>query len=131
MSKYIVFSEIVFKDRGLLLAALGDIGYAQIEQGETLALYGYKGDRRAETAQIVVRRTHLGSASNDLGFARTDSGYIPILSEYDRAALHGGRLLPKLRTAYAERVVERVRGRLKGSARRVTEGSVTKIRVRY
>jgi len=131
VSKYIVFKEIVFKDRELLLAALADIGYARIEEGEALPLYGYRGDRRTETAQIAVRRAHLGFASNDLGFARIDAGYVPIISEYDRRALRGGRLLPELRAAYAERVVERVRNRLRGSARRVTEGSVTKIRVRF
>lgn len=131
MSKYVVYREIVFKDRGLLLGALSDIGYAQVEEGEALPLFGYEGDRREETAELVVRQAHLGPASNDLGFARTEGGYVPIVSEYDRGALLGGRLLPRLRAAYAERVVERVKGRLRGSARRTTEGSVTKVRVRY
>jgi hypothetical protein len=45
--------------------------------------------------------------------------------------LHGGRLVPALRTAYAERVVEEVQRRLRGTARREVEGSVVKIRVRF
>ncbi len=131
MSKYMHFDEFVLKDRRLLLAALADLGYTQVEEGEALPLYGYQGDRRPETAELVVRRRHLGSASNDLGFARTPAGYVPIVSEYDQRALHGGRLLVKLRTAYSERVVEEVRRRLHGTARRAVEGNVVRITVRY
>ncbi len=131
MSKYLVYQEIVFKDRRLLLAALADLGYGEVEEGEALSLYGYQGDRRPETAELVVRRRHLGSASNDLGFARTPQGYIPIISEYDQRVLHGGKLLAMLRTAYSERVVEAVTRRLHGTARRTVEGNVIKIKVRF
>ena len=131
MSKYLVFHDLALKDRRLLLAALADIGYAEVEEGEALPLYGYQGDRRPETAELVVRRRHLGSASNDLGFARTPAGYVPIVSEYDQRVLHGGQLLVKLRTAYSERVVEEVRRRLHGTARRTVEGDVVRITVRY
>ena len=131
MSKYLVFQDYVLKDRRLLLAALADLGYTEVEEGEALPLYGYQGDRRPETAELVVRRRHLGSASNDLGFARTPAGYVPIVSEYDQRVLHGGQLLVKLRTAYSERVVEEVRRRLHGAARRTVEGDVVRITVRY
>src|SRR4051794_9957402 len=90
MSKYLTFPEVLFKDRRLLLAALTDLGYAAVEEGEALPLYGYQGDRRPETAQLVVRRRHLGSASNDVGFTRMPAGYVPIVSEYDQRTLHGG-----------------------------------------
>ena len=131
MSKYLVFQDYVLKDRRLLLAALADLGYTEVEEGEALPLYGYQGDRRPETAELIVRRRHLGSASNDLGFARTPAGYVPIVSEYDQRVLHGGQLLVKLRTAYSERVVEEVRRRLHGTARRTVEGNVVRITVRY
>ena len=131
MSKYLSFPEVIFKDRRLLLGALTDLGYAGVEEGEALPLYGYRGDRRAETAEIVVRRQHLGSASNDVGFVRTDRGYTPVVSEYDRGALLGGQFLPKLRTAYSERVVEEVKRRLHGTTRRTMEGSLVKIKVRF
>ncbi len=131
MSKYLVYPEIVFKDRRLLLAALADLGYAEVAEGEALPLYGYQGDRRPETAELVVRRRSLGSASNDLGFARTSGGFVPIISEYDQRVLHSGQLLAKLRTAYSERVVEAVARRLHGTARRTVEGSVVKITVRF
>ena len=101
MSKYLVFRVVVFKDWRLLLAALADLGYTEVEEGEVLPLYGYQGDRRPETAQLVVRRQYLGVASNDLGFARTAEGYVPILSEYDQRALHGGQFLVRLPTPYS------------------------------
>src|SRR5437763_4906404 len=112
MSKYLTFPEVVFKDRRLLLATLADLGYTEVDEGEALPLYGYQGDRRPETAELVVRRRHLGSASNDVGFARTPAGYVPIVSEYDQRTLHGGRFLVELRTAYNERVIDEVRRRL-------------------
>ena len=131
MSKYLLFDAVVFKDRRLLLAALADLGYSDVEEGEVLSLFGYLGDRRPETAQIVVRRRCLDSASNDLGFVRSAQGYIPVLSEYDQRVLHGGQFLVKLRTAYNDRVVAEVTRRLHGTAQRVVEGHLEKIRVRY
>jgi len=131
MSKYLTFPDVVFKDRRLLLAALADLGYADVETGEALPLYGYQGDRRSETAEIVVRRQHIGAASNDLGFQRTSEGYVPIVSEYDLRVLQGSQFLARLRTAYSERVVEEVRKRLRGTARRTVEGNVVKIKVRF
>ena len=131
MSKYLTFPEIAFKDRRLLLAALGQIGFTDFEEGEQLPLYGYQGDRRPETAEIVVRRQVIGPASNDLGFTRTPTGYVPIVSEYDERTLLAGQFLPRLRTAYGEAVVEEVRRRVHGTAHRTVEGGVVKIRVRY
>ena len=131
VSKFLTFPDIVFKDRRLLLAALADLGYRDVDEGEALPLHGYQGDRRPETAELVVRRHHLGRLSNDLGFARTPAGYVPIVSDYDQRALHGGRLLPKLRAAYSERVVAELQRRLRGTAQRRVEGGLIKITVRY
>jgi hypothetical protein len=73
MSKYLLFADIVFKDRRLLLAALADLSYTDVEEGQALPLYGYLGDQRPETAAIVVRRRSLDAASNDLGLVRQAS----------------------------------------------------------
>jgi hypothetical protein len=131
VSKYLAYPQIIFKSRELLLGALAELGYTLVEQGEALPLYGYLGDRRPETAALVVRRQQIGSGSNDLGFARSADGYFPIISDFDRRTLLGGQFLPRLRVAYAERVVETVRKRLRASVRRTTEGSVVKLCVRY
>ncbi len=53
MCKYITFTDIVFKERRLLQAALADLGYTEVEEGESLALFGYHGDRRPETAETM------------------------------------------------------------------------------
>ena len=131
MSKYLTFPDVLFKDRRLLLAALTDIGFPIVEEGRELPLYGYQGDRRAETAEIVVRRQHIGRASNDLGFVRTPDGYVPIVSEFDGRTLLGGEFLVRLRTAYSEQVVQEVRRRVHGTAIRRLEGQTIKIAVRY
>ena len=131
MSKYLTFSDIVFKDEALLLAALADVGYTEVERGESLSLYGYHGDQRAERAQLVVRRQHIGHASNDLGFARAEQGYTPIISEYDQRTMLDGQFLPRLRTAYNERVVETLQRRLHGTLRREQHGAVLKMKIRY
>lgn len=63
--------------------------------------------------------------------ARTPAGYVPILSEYDQQTLRGGRFLPELRVAYGEGVVAEILRRVRGTARRVVEGQLVKIRVHY
>jgi hypothetical protein len=131
MSKYLTFTDVVFTNQALLLAALADLGYADVERGEGLSLYGYQGDVRKESAEIVVRRRFIGPASNDLGFARTSEGYTPIVSEYDLRTLHDGKFVARLRAAYNERVVGEMQRRLRGSLRRETQGSVVKLKIRY
>jgi len=131
MSKYLTFPDVVFKDHRLLLAALTDIGFPIAEEGKNLPLYGYQGDPRPETAEIVVRRQHIGHASNDVGFTRTPDGYAPIISEFDQRTVLGGAFIPRLRTAYGEQVVQEVRRRLHGTAIRRLEGQTIQITVRY
>ena len=110
MSKYNTFDEVRFKDRDCLVAALGELGYGPetIEEGAGLHLFGYAGDRRPEIAELVIRRRHVGGASNDLGFRRGEDGtYVPIVSDYDvgylarrHAAAPGETFLAKLQVAY-------------------------------
>lgn len=131
MSKYLTFTDVIFTNQALLVAALADLGYAQVEQGESLPLYGYMSNVRKERAQLVVRRKHIGSASNDLGFARTAEGYTPIISEYDQRTLHDGKFIASLRIAYNERVVDQMKERLRGTLRREQQGSTIKLKIRY
>ena len=131
MSKYLAYPDVVFRDRQLLLDSLLELGFSSVEEGDELPLFGYADDRRPETAALVVRLQHIGSASNDLGFVRSADGYFPIISDYDQRTLLEGRFLPRLRVAYAEHVVETVRKRLRASVRRTVEGNVLKLKVRY
>ena len=131
MSKYLTFTDVVFTNKALLLAALADLGYTDVEQGEALRLYCYQGYERSESAEIVVRRRFLVPVSNDLGFAQTAEGYTPIISEYDQRTMHDGKFVALLRAAYNERVVGEMQRRLRGSLRRETQGSVVKLKIRY
>ena len=131
MSKYITFTSAAFKDRECLLNALKESGYSEVEEGESLWLYGYQGDRRPETAQIVVRRKFIGSASNDLGFQKTDAGYVPVISEYDQRYMMQGKFLTALRTNYNLKSAEKLARSLRGTLTRERVGSTIKIRIKY
>ena len=130
MSKYLTYSEVLFADEHCLIAALTALGYPS-ERGESLPLVGYHGDTRPETAQIVVRRTHLSAASNDLGFAKGAKGYMPIISEYDQRALRGGRLLTDLKIEYQRQVVTKIAARHHVKPSITTEGTLLKLVVRW
>ncbi len=131
MSKYMTFTDSAFKDRECLLNALSECGYAEIEEGEALSLYGYQGDRREETAQIVVRRKFIGSASNDLGFQKTDAGYVPVISEFDQRTMMQGKFLTNLRTNYNLKSAEKLARSLRGTLHQERVGSTIKIRIKY
>lgn len=54
--------------------------------GTAVALYGYHGDKRAQTANIVIRRHNVQGAANDLGFVMEKDGtYTAIISDYDQS----------------------------------------------
>jgi len=74
------------KDSIALVKALGDVGFKTVEVHETPQhLYGFQGDIRPDTAEVIVRRKYIGAASNDIGFQRqADGTYQAIISEYDR-----------------------------------------------
>ena len=131
MSKYMVFTDTAFKDRECLVQALAECGYAEVEEGDSLALYGYLGDRRPETAQIVVRRKFIGSASNDLGFQKTENGYIPVISEFDQRTMMQGKFLTNLRTNYNLKSAEKLARNLRGTLHKDRVGSTIKIRIKY
>jgi hypothetical protein len=131
MSKYMTFTGTAFKVRECLLQALAECGYETVEEGEALSLYGYRGDQRPETAQIVVRRKFIGAASNDLGFQKTDAGFVPVISEYDRSFMMQGKFLTALKTNYNLKSTEKLARNLRGTLHRERVGSTIKIRIKY
>lgn len=74
------------KDADSLVKALADVGFQQVEMHSTAQpLYGYEGDRRADTAEVIIRRQQIGRLSNDIGFKRQSDGtFQAIISDYDR-----------------------------------------------
>lgn len=125
--------KTIFKNRAALVAALMETGNwikSQIElHDEPESLFGYRGDVRAQRAHIIIRRSHIGSSSNDIGFLKTATGeYEAIISKFDRSKYNDG-FISRLKGNYAFRVIEqqqRMRGRqvtrekLKDGRQRIT-----------
>jgi hypothetical protein len=88
-------------DATLLVAALNELGYPTVEvHDQPGQLFGYQGDLRPERADVIVRRKHIGPASNDLGFARQEDGsFEAIISGFD-AHRHDTQWLDRLTQAY-------------------------------
>lgn len=69
-----------------LVKALADAGFATVEVYPTPQhLYGFQGEIRPETAEVIIRRRYIGPMSNDIGFKRQENGtFKAIISDYDR-----------------------------------------------
>ena len=105
MSKYTTVTT-EFKDPKSLCEALEELGYTAVQFHETAKhLTGHQGDKRSQTAEIIVPRNvkgGLGHDSNDLGFKlNSDGNYEALISEYDTNFL-GRDFVPKLKATYAE-----------------------------
>ncbi len=89
-------------DRHHLLAALQDLGFNTVESQPTPStLFGFKGDARPEMAEIIIRRKFVGSASNDIGFAKSADGtFQAIISGYDQRK-YSHTWLQKVQCRYA------------------------------
>jgi len=101
MSAYITLLTPMI-DRECLLAALGDVGFEQSKvevHDQPVALRGYGGDLRSQTANIVIRKIHVGMASNDIGFLETNTGHQLIVSDYDQGHF-GKEWLSQLHARY-------------------------------
>jgi hypothetical protein len=95
-----------YKDRDTLVEALKEMyNGADIEVHDVATnLFGYQGDKRADKANVIVRRRFIGSASNDLGFKLAEDGtYQAIVSEYDSHATVTPAFLKGLQRTYAEK----------------------------
>lgn len=129
MSAYITLLTPM-TDQDCLLAALAELGFdaAKVEVHATpVNLVGYRGDARAQTANIVIRRQYIGSASNDVGFLASATGYQAFVSGYDHPRFGAG-WLEQLNGRYQRRWAEKQerleaeeRRRLEEERRRVVE----------
>ena len=90
------------KNRDCLVKALNDLGFegkVELHDGEGANLYGYMGDKRTQTANVILRRKHVGGSSNDIGWKlREDGTYEAIISEYDSG---------KYNKAWCEKLMQR------------------------
>lgn len=117
-------------DQQCLLEALAELGFdaTKVEvHAEPVELVGFEGRRRVQQANVVIRRQHLGQASNDLGFRASDTGYQLLVSDYDQSRF-GDRWLAELHGRYQtawfakqERLAEEERRLAEEERRRVVE----------
>jgi hypothetical protein len=87
MMSHFVECRKEFRDPQALVAALVECGFeeSQIEiHQEVVPLFGYQGDNRPQKGHIVIRRQHVGSGANDVGWERQPDGtYRAWISEFD------------------------------------------------
>lgn len=122
MSHYSEY-ETGFRDSDCLEKALNDMGYREVEvYSAAQPLYGYQGDFRLVTdwkqhtknpdlavcANVIVRRRHIGTSANDLGFVRKQDGSLnAIISEFD-STRHSSTWVGALKQRYAVHMNKKV-----------------------
>jgi hypothetical protein len=126
-------------DEESLLLALADLGFdrSKVEvHANAVPLVGYQDDRREQTANVIIRRKHVGSASNDMGFLDSATGYQALISDYDRSH-YGTNWLAELNQHYGthfsakqERMAAEERARLELERQRLVEAQRSAIHER-
>jgi hypothetical protein len=101
-------SKTQITDKDLLIKCLEEKGYKEVEQhDQAQELVGYHGDKRKDTAEIIVRRKHIGIASNDIGFKRqADGSFAAIISDFDKRK-HDEAWLNDLKKRYADKKIRK------------------------
>ena len=85
MSKHVEYADTVLADKECLIEALIKLGLVTskeaVRQGHNLTMRNYYGhlDERL-TADLVLPSPH---GYGDIGFKRTDKGYVPIADHFD------------------------------------------------
>jgi hypothetical protein len=100
-----------FASADALVKALADMGFAEVEVHSTpQPLEGFMGMARRQRAELIIRRRHLDTASNDIGFARGPDGcFEAIVSDFDMRK-YGLPWLQKLSQRYAYHAVREALG---------------------
>ena len=98
MSEFVV-AKTCIKNKDILIESLVQLGVERdhIQVHETAAnMEGYTGDRRKQTAEIIIPRKYVGSASNDVGWKlQKDGSYSVIVSEFDKRHNFWRKMLPQ------------------------------------
>jgi hypothetical protein len=90
-------------DADSILKALQELGYPAEVHDQPQHLYGWHGDKRQQMAHIIVRRSDINSASNDIGFLRkADGTYEMIISEFDMHSGHSKKFTQDLLQLYGK-----------------------------
>lgn len=91
----------------ILCKVLKAKGIKEVQHHEkAINLEGYHGDKRKDTAEIVIPRKVVGSASNDIGFKKAADGtFQAIISQYD-SGKYNAKWLTEVKKDYAEEAVK-------------------------
>lgn len=100
--------KLKFADKELLIGALKANGYDPLvhDESKPIHLFGYRGDLRPETADIIIPRWQISRGSNDLGFKFNPETrcWDMIISEFDKGLLSGAN---RIRTEYVRQTVNK------------------------
>lgn len=93
-------------DAEILKDCLKEKGVKEVvHHPHAVQLEGYHGDKRKDTAEIVIPRRAIGSASNDVGFKKQPDGtFKAIISQYDSGRFNAGWMVD-LKKKYAEKKI--------------------------
>jgi Protein of unknown function (DUF1257) len=103
-----------FKNLNCLVEALRYFGFEPEIHQAPQNLYGFKGDRRKQKAEVVVKRDQISASANDLGFAwnQNSQTYEILISEWDqrsgqsrRGSGLGCEFLGNLKREYAKQII--------------------------
>lgn len=118
-----------FKDKECLVEALKTF-FQEVENHNTAEnLFGYRGDQRPQTAEVIIRRQFVGKLSNDIGFwyNRVDNCYNAYISEYDQKQLkYNDQWLNKVKVEYSQKAIEKQARKIGAGVEKVrmADGSV-------
>ena len=107
MSEYAII-ELELADKNIIKESLKELEYPFEEYDVAQSLVGWLGDNRKQVANIIIRKRHIGVASNDIGFHKKANGkYELIISDYDKSISQGQTFLSKFKQTYAEKQVQK------------------------
>ena len=132
MSKYMAFETEAFANRELLVEALGEMGFEKVTVGTDILLQGWdKRDERA--ADVVIRRDDVQSYRllGDIGFQKTNQGYVAIIDDMDLDYRLGRDFVRRLQTQYHEATARKMAKSLGGTLIKQQIGKTVKIRVKF
>jgi hypothetical protein len=134
MSEYVV-CETMLRDKDVLIDALMDMGISNghIEVHDVAkSLVGYKGDSRSQKAHVIIRRKHVGGASNDIGFEKCEDGsYKAWVSDYDKNVGIGKRIMEgELARCYSKKIILNTASKTRGHKVKTIEEKDGRIRIR-
>lgn len=132
MSKYMTFDSQSFPNRDLLLDALAECGFASPTVGTDTPLEGWD-KRNPQTADIVIRRRDVNGRPllSDIGFRKTEQGYIAIIDDMDLFGRLGKDFVIRLQNSYHEAAARKMAKKLGGTIIKEQIGKTIKIRVKF